>query len=291
MDAYDALVRLGGIGDTKQLLRLTSRKRLRTSVSRGSVVRLGRGRFAVPAADHGLLAAHEVNGYLSHLSAAAHWGWEIVLPPERPQITLPRKRRVPSELTRPMELYRREVSSADFEGWATHPLRTVVDCSRDLPFATALAVADSALRHCRVTAEELGAATAVMRGERGRAARFVATHADARSVNAFESALRALAIEAGLAVIPQYPIEIDGIKFHPDLVDPLRRIVIEADSWAFHADKQSHDRDCARYNAMVSAGWLVLRFTWPQVVFSPTYVVRTIRALMVQRTPGATRTS
>jgi very-short-patch-repair endonuclease len=35
-----------------------------------------------------------------------------------------------------------------------------------------------------------------------------------------------------------------------------------------------------RYNALVTAGWTVLRFTWEQVMFSPDVVVRTVRAAM-----------
>jgi very-short-patch-repair endonuclease len=57
----------------------------------------------------------------------------------------------------------------------------------------------------------------------------------------------------------------------------VKGIVLEADSWTWHAEKRDHDRDCARYNAMVVAGWVVLRFTWEHVMNSPEYVVRTIR--------------
>ena len=55
-------------------------------------------------------------------------------------------------------------------------------------------------------------------------------------------------------------------------------IAIEANSWAHHATKADHDADCVRYNALVIAGWIVLRFTWEQVMFSPHEVVATMRA-------------
>ena len=143
-----------------------------------------------------------------------------------------------------------------------------------------MAVADSAVRSRSLTSVDLVEAVTGPLGSGAQKIRNVAKLADGRAANPFESALRAIAIEAGLTVIPQYVIEIEGVALHPDLVDPLRGIVLEADSWAYHAGKETHDRDCARYNALVAAGWIVLRFTWPQVVFAPEYVERTIRALL-----------
>jgi very-short-patch-repair endonuclease len=60
--------------------------------------------------------------------------------------------------------------------------------------------------------------------------------------------------------------------FHPDLVDEQHRIVIEADSHEFHTGREAHGRDCVRYTALTVAGWLVLRFTWDQVMHSPACV-------------------
>lgn len=71
--------------------------------------------------------------------------------------------------------------------------------------------------------------------------------------------LRALAIRAGAAVIPQYEVRARGLTLHPDLADPLRGIVLEADSWGFHASRSDHERDCVRYNALTATGWRVLR--------------------------------
>ncbi|MGL5826608.1 MAG: DUF559 domain-containing protein [Nocardioides sp.] len=292
MKPADALAQMGGIADLAALQRLTSRKRIRSAVTRGDIVRVGHGRLALPVAERALLAAREVNGYLSHLSAAAHWGWEIGLPPDRPQITLHRKQPQPAEASTPIELFRRDLPGTERDGWATTPLATVLDCARDLSFQDALAVADSALRHGRVTRDELLNATAKLRGARGRRTRSVAEQANPRAGTAFESMLRAIAIEAGLRCIPQYEIQVGDLTLHPDLADPLRGVVLEADSWAHHASKDAHDRDCARYNAFTSTGWAVLRFTWPQVVFAPSYVHGVIQATLAVRateSPGRHR--
>ena len=65
----------------------------------------------------------------------------------------------------------------------------------------------------------------------------------------------------------------------PDLVDVNRRVVLDADSWRFHASRQGHARDCRRYNAPVLDGWLVLRFTGDQVMHSPDYVSAVLAGL------------
>ena len=65
--------------------------------------------------------------------------------------------------------------------------------------------------------------------------------------------------------------------------DERRRIVIEADSFEFHTSQEAHARDCVRYTATTVDGWLVLRFTWHQVMHSPAYV-RAVLADMIERT-------
>lgn len=94
--------------------------------------------------------------------------------------------------------------------------------------------------------------------------------------------LRALAIRSGVGVIPQYEVRASGLTLHPDLVDPVRGIVLEADSWGFHASRWDHERDYVRYNALTATGWRVLRFTYDQVMFSPSYVETTVRNLLTE---------
>lgn len=71
------------------------------------------------------------------------------------------------------------------------------------------------------------------------------------------------------------------------LVDPINGIILEADSWGFHADKEAHDRDCQRYTMLAADGWIVLRFTYDQVMFQPDYVLRCIEMALSQRSAAA----
>jgi hypothetical protein len=37
---------------------------------------------------------------------------------------------------------------------------------------------------------------------------------------------------------------------HPDLVCRDRGVVVEGDSWTWHATRKAHTKDCARYNLL-----------------------------------------
>lgn len=273
MDPVAALTRLGGIGSTAQVLDLTSRKRLRRAVASSSVIRVSRGRYALPTADLARGAAAEVGGHLRGLSAAAHWGWETKWPPRWPEIAVGRRPEHPVDASlRVVDLHR-----ADRDGWATSKVRTLLDCAEDLPFDEALAVADSALRHAHVTEDEIAR---LLGHDLAPGVRPVLEHATALAANPFESVLRAILVEASVDVVPQWATTIRGVTYHPDLADPFHALAIEANSWAHHAAVKEHDADCRRYNALVTAGWTVLRFTWQQVMFAPHEVVADVRAAL-----------
>jgi very-short-patch-repair endonuclease len=277
----NALTRLGGVADRKTLLALTSRRRLRTALSRGEIIRVGDRGFALVTAQVGLRAARSLNGVASHENAAIYHAWEIKLEPERPSVIVPRHRTVPAHKRRGIDVRFRDLQSHEHDGLATSKARTVIDCAKDLPFDRALAVADSALRHGDVTQEELiRLALRVPSNGRKQALR-VAAAADGRAANPFESALRAIALDVpGLAVEPQVTITEHGWAGRPDLVDAARRLVIEADSFEFHSTRRALRRDVERYTNLVVRGWTVVRFTWEHVMFEPEYVRACLVALV-----------
>lgn len=278
MNPVSALTHLGGVAPLEHLMRHTTRGRLRTAVDTGEVMALTRGRFALPTADTARAAAARLNGVVSHLSAAAYWEWEVKVPPEQPQVCVPRGRKVDAERRAGVELRWRALSEAELARGVTGMEATVVDCARDLAFDEALAVADSALRHAQVTRDQLAAAARRIRGPRAAVARRVLLAADGRAENPFESVLRAQAIDEGLDVVPQQPIDLAERRVTPDLVDAGRRLVIEADSWTYHAEKSAFSRDMWRYNALVVEGWRVLRFTREMVMDQPDRVRAVLRA-------------
>ena len=284
MDVVAALERLGGAGSTRQIVALSSRRRLREAVLAGDVRRCRRGLYALASLEAHRHRAHELAAVASHLTAAAHWGWKVMWPAQRPWVTVPRNRKVTAAVRAEVHLTYADLADDEVENGVTRPARTVVDCARKLPFDEALAVADSALRSGMVSHEELLLVAEALRGRGASAARRVARLASAQAANPFESALRALVLEfPQLRVRPQTEVVARGMVFHPDLVDERLGIVIEADSFEFHTSQEAHARDCVRYTALIVDGWLVLRFTWHQVMHSPAYV-RAVLADVVART-------
>ncbi|WP_162599885.1 DUF559 domain-containing protein [Nocardioides solisilvae] len=280
MGVEEALRRLGGVASTAELVTLTSRRRLHTAVRSGLVVRAGRGRYVLGSTPAHRAAAVRLHGVLSHTDAALHWGWKVKVPPDLPHVTVSPRRHLRRGDHPAVHLHWRAVRDDEARGGVTTPLRTALDCARDLPFDEALAVVDSALRQRAVCGATLRAAAADLRGPGSARARRVVALADGRAANPFESVLRALAVEAGLTVLPQHAINVGGLVLHPDLADPARLLVLEADSWTHHAGHAEHDQDCTRYNALVVAGWRVLRFTWRQVMLQPGYVRAVLAALV-----------
>ncbi|MFC4787230.1 hypothetical protein ACT8ZV_22325 [Nocardioides sp. MAHUQ-72] len=265
--AAEALTRLGGIATRRELLALTTRRRLRAAVDAGDLIELGRSRLALPTADGARCAAVRLGGTVSHLSAAQHWQWKVKLPPARPTITVPRRRH--GLAADDVELHWADLPAARVRDGVTCPVQTVIDCARTYDFDAALAVADSALRAGVDRGELLAAAHASPRTGRGRAIRVIEA-ADARAANPFESVLRAIALEVpGLTVEPQQWV---GDIGRADLMDRRLGLVIEAESFEFHADSDSFGRDVRRYTGFARAGWIVVRFTWKEVMFDPDYV-------------------
>ena len=289
MDANRTLRRLlavsGGVGARKPLVESVGKRALRSAVATGIVVRVGRGRYALPDLDYSVTEAARLSATVSHRSAALRHAWSVATAPEQPELTVPRKRHLGSARRGEVALRWRDLPAAAVDRTSgvpvTTPAQTVIDCARDLPWSEALAVADSALRSGTVSRDQLRqAAEAVRTTGRARVLRVVEA-ADARAANAFESVLRSIALDVpGLHVEPQLRIDERGLRITPDLVDRERRLVIEAESWAFHGHRKALHADCGRYNALVVRGWTVLRFSWEHVMLEPGYVREVLLAFV-----------
>lgn len=272
-----ALLEAGGIADAGLLGTACSRHQLSAAVSAGQVVRSGRGCYSLPDADEHRVAAASLHGVLHLLSAARHWGWKVKLPPARPQVLVPRGRNVSSARRRGIDLRWGEVTEQELASGVTSRERTVLDCARQLPFDAALAVADSALRDGLSRTALLLLCARLPRTGRSRAYRVVEL-ATVRAANPFESVLRAVLEDVrGTHFEPQIWV---GNVGRADLVDRRRRIVVEADSFEFHADSESLSSDMVRYNGFVCEAYTVLRFGWKHAMFEQDYVRATVAAVV-----------
>lgn len=271
-----------GVPSWSQLRTALTRRQIESALRDGTLTRLGRGSYALAGAVDPLRVAARLGGCASHESAARLWFLETLLEPSAMHVTLPRGRR--RRPHRGVVVHWSDLDEAEVRGRVTSPLRTVVDCARTLPFREALAIADSALRRGLLEHDDLVRAAATTSAPGVRAARRVLQAADGRAANPFESGLRAVLLERGVAgFVPQLPVRVPGLAGCVDLGDPVRRIVLEAEGFEFHGTRQALHRDCRRYTALARAGWAVLRFSWEDVMFDEEWVGESVQDVVDRR--------
>lgn len=255
MDLLTRVDRLGGVASWALLTHWHEPGEVLAAVEVGTLHRTRRGRYALPTADVARRAAHQLSAVVGLRSAAATWGWPLKTQPERPEIIVPRGRKVPPELQRAYAVRWRRLSDRDVASWRTTPLRTVIDCAREFPLDEALAVADSALRCGMVDHQELllAAGRSPVRG-RGRA-EHVAWHASPKPAGPFESVIRGLSLDiAGLRLRPQVLLKVAGRHVRPDLVDEHLRLIVEGDSHEFHTSRHLLPTTVARVRGLSAPG-------------------------------------
>jgi len=273
-DVVGILQRSGGGADFAALRRLVPGSAIRRALTLGQITRVAKGVYALPDGPSDLAVAMANGGVLSHESAALHHGLAVVTAPLIPHVTIGRKfGKRATELDCTLHWADLPSSADSPRPQATDPLRTVLDCARRLPFGEALAVADSAIRLGKVDRKVLIAAAASLNGPGRSAAIRACGFADGRAASALESMLRSRVIEAGITgFIPQYVIRGRDFFARVDLANPLLRIAIEADSFAHHATREALRNDCRRYTSLAANGWLLLRYSWEDVILDDSWV-------------------
>ena len=285
MTPSDVIRMFGGVLEYAVLTELVTRRDIAAALAAGDIVRLRRGRYAL-SSEGARATAVAAGGTASHLSAALHHGWKVKHVPDRPTITVPRNKPRPAV---DADLRWGTVRPDERSHGFTRPIRTVIDCARTCPYDEALSVADSALRSGVVTREELLRAAAGSPRTGRTKAITVITRADGRAANPFESCTRAICHGVdGLSVEPQ--VWVGGVG-RVDLADRRLRIFIECDSYEFHSNRTALRKDIRRYTEGARRDWVVLRFTWEQVMSQPDYVRGVLVDVVRIRTTEAVRCS
>jgi hypothetical protein len=159
--------------------------------------------------------------------------------------------------------------------------RTLFDLGQRLSLTEAVVAMDSALRCGLVTLEEMAAWSLARRGRKGvkRLRRLIAL-ADPESESPMETRLRLVIVLAGLPrPESQAALEDDQGRFlgRVDLFYPHKRLAIEYDG-ATHRDTITEDN--RRQNGLLSAGFKLLRFSSPDVLKKPEFVVTSVRTAL-----------
>ena len=215
---------------------------------------------------------------VSHRSAAQLWGMPVSVPP-RPEISFPAH-------TRPgprVKVHRVDVPPSDVQIVAgqkvTSRERTVADCLLVLSEPQGRTLLDRALQRGWVRPESLARRVQGAKGHHGAAkARRLMSSADPSTVSEAERVAQALLLAAGVTGwVSGHPLLVGGrVVAVLDVAFPAVLMAIEIDGWAWHSDPERFQDDQRRQNALVAAGWTVLRFTWADLIERPEQVVATV---------------
>ncbi len=158
--------------------------------------------------------------------------------------------------------------------------RTVIDCLRLAPRHRAEAMLDRALLQRWITVDELAALVRQLAGQHGvPQLRSLLADVVAGARSRAERLAQELVAHTGVEGWQwNHAVRLAGGEtVILDAALPRLRIAIEIDGRAFHVDADRFQRDRTKQNALVAAGWTVLRFTWWDLTQRPDYVVETIR--------------
>jgi very-short-patch-repair endonuclease len=272
VDLLELLSDLGGVARRRTLLTVVDRAELERAVEAGTVLRDRRGLYVLPDVDLSVRAAAHLGGTLGLTSAALRHGWAVAVVPPLPHVVVSRGRRLPVDAHDVAVVHRAELAPWQVRDGVIVEELALEQCLRRLPYSEALAVADSALRE-GYGRQRLEAMADRVRGPGSRQVRLVCERADGRAANPFESTVRATSHSVpGLRLVPQQWVTDGAWRVRPDLVDDRLRIVVEADSFEFHGKRSALASDTRRYNMLVVAGWMVLRFCYEDVMYRPGWV-------------------
>jgi Protein of unknown function (DUF559) len=159
---------------------------------------------------------------------------------------------------------------------------TAIDLASVLPVETAVITLDSALRSGQVKLDEFQAKAGERRVGIGSARRALDL-ADPQAGSVAESEARLLFHRAGLPLpVSQFAVDLGEHLALLDFAWPAQRVLVEIDGREWHVAPGPFQHDRTRQNALVQAGWLVLRFTVEDIRRRPEYVVNEIRRALAR---------
>jgi very-short-patch-repair endonuclease len=223
----------------------------------------------------------------SHRSAAALWGLDGCRKGE-PEVTIPFGRRYRPDGARvhqSKDLGR--VQAVRRAGIPTTPIeRTLLDLGAVAGKGVVLIAVDDARRSGLTDWDRL-LDCLVLHARRGRDGvgtfrSILDDHFGELAVtdSAFERLVFAFLCEAGLPKpVLQHEVSVGGRCYRFDLAYPEQRVAIELDG-TVHLRRDVWERDHERQNALVLAGWTVLRFTWRDYRERRLELVREVRAAL-----------
>lgn len=234
-------------------------------------------RYIAETLAYGLVAPKAL---FSHQTAAYLQGlWVVRKAPAKIHVYCPNTSRGSSRL---LTKHPRDFDDSMFESteWgltATVPARTVLDCALNMPYRSAVALADSALFLRRVGQNELIETLGTYNGRRAVKAHRVAQGISVKSESPGESYVRLLLDDMGIRYIEQYEIAVGGRVLRVDFYLPDYGVVVEFDGKSKYFGVQAtaevlyaeREREKELRNLNLGA----YRTTWGAAVLNPNIFV------------------
>lgn len=271
---------------------------MRTRLRRGQWIKVETGVLRVEGAPitwESKLLAHVLaagdGAMASHRSAAALWNLDGFRRVSKPELTVPRDRRIrrtsavvhhSTDLHLVKPVWRDRIP--------TTPIgRTLIDLGALYRGTKVLLAVDDARRRNLVTWDQL-LDLLVSHSRRGRAGAatlrsILDEHSAeiARTDSGFERLVLLLLRDAGLpAPALQHEVYIDGRTYRIDLAYVAERIAVELNG-QIHRERRVWENDQVRYTALTNAGWRVLPFSWHRYSTDQRSIVRQVRLALQTR--------
>jgi very-short-patch-repair endonuclease len=281
MELIDLIQQQGGICTVQAARRLVSRAQLDALRGDGTLWTPLRGWVALQGVRNDVTWALQLGGVVTCVSAFRHLGLWVPHGPQQVHVRVNREthsaRVDRTETMTGVTLHRmhlavRQERPVDGVDDPLSALAVATGCLRE---EEVVAAADSAVTKGLVTAEDVRELAAGLPRRRRRALERVSEGAGSGTESTFAWMLR----RAGISFEQQF--EIRPKEFVDFLIG--RSLVVEIDSWLWHASAEQQAKDRRRDAASTTLGYTTLRFTYEQVLFQPEYVMETVLAVVRRR--------
>jgi very-short-patch-repair endonuclease len=252
-----------------------SESMLRRRVRTGSLLRIGKGVYALAGApacwERQALAACLAAGQgalISHRTAAAAWKLDLPVP-DHVELSVPYGRGVRTQHEGVVVHRVRRLEALDCTRIGRLPAtslpRTVVDLAATLEPAVLAKVVDDALCRRLVAPDRLERTVSRLLAGRGPSLSglrdVLAPWLEGAALDsAAEGVFRRAIAAAGLPA-PQVQHHPGTGRIRVDFAWPAQMVALEVDGYRWHAGPGAHARDSHRANVLASRGWTVLRAT------------------------------
>ncbi len=217
-------------------------------------------------------------------SAAVLRGWGLLEEPRFTEVGLPHGRRrrqlagVRTVQVRSLRVDPVLLGAGQSALRTTTAVETAVSCCLQLSLLEAVVAVDSGLRRGDLALNDLRSRALDLSGRAdAERVRTVLSLVDPRSGSVLESVLRVHMLRDGLTgFVSQRVVVRQGVYIlRTDFCFERAKLVVETDGRVYHPDA---DKDRVTSNQLCTAGWRVLRFTWPEVLHQTEWVLAQIRA-------------